>query len=96
MFSVKKLVRELGIEPAVAAQIRDVMRNNKDIQKAMDVIDGLLDTYGIEVLYSNGGWRPRAAYCNNGETYRTTVLYDLDKDKYRLISWGDYAVAHRL
>lgn len=57
----------------------------------MHAIDALLGTHGTEALWGKDSCTiPAAEYCNNGDTYALTILYDYVKGCYRLTSWGDF------
>ena len=57
----------------------------------MRAIDVVLDTCGTEAIWgSQSCTMPVAEYCNSGDTYATTILYDYDRRCYCLTSWGDW------
>jgi hypothetical protein len=50
-----------------------------------------LEGYGTEVIPPNfAPPNPDAAYINLGDTYTTTLLYDYQRDKWIITSWGDW------
>lgn len=58
----------------------------------MHAIDRILGTHGVEPLgpiaMSSG---PPFEYCNAGDTYAVTLVFDRDRDKLIISSWGDIA-----
>jgi hypothetical protein len=81
------------------ADVRDLVLGKLDpydfdIELVMEIIDSLLDGYGVESII--GRWHNRyyhdtqALYVNFGDTYDMTVLYDCEEDKFILTSWGDW------
>jgi hypothetical protein len=56
----------------------------------MRAIDAVLETCGTEAIWGTSCTVPAAEYCNAGDTYAPTILYDYVASKYRLISWGDF------
>lgn len=55
----------------------------------MHAIDGVLETCGTEAIWSNRSCtRPVAEYCNTGDSYAATVLYDYMSETYKITSWG--------
>jgi hypothetical protein len=60
--------------------------------KALKILDVLLDGFGVEYIASSNDTcfdYYGIEYINTGDTYSTTILYDRDKDKMFLCSWGD-------
>jgi hypothetical protein len=59
---------------------------------ALHAIDLALGTHGVEALgpvdMRSG---PPYEYCNAGDTYSTTIVYDRDRDRLIVASWGDIA-----
>lgn len=57
----------------------------------MLAIDAVLGTFGTEAIWGESSCtRPVAEYCNTGDTYAPTVLYDYMAGRYRLTTMGDY------
>jgi hypothetical protein len=57
----------------------------------MRAIDVVLETCGTEAIWgSSSCTQPVAEYCNAGDTYAATILYDYVAGKYRITSWGDW------
>jgi len=55
----------------------------------MTEANGLLDGHGVEHLRSRNG-KAEAYYVNRGDTYSTTILLDIGKDRIWVTSWGDW------
>lgn len=61
----------------------------------MTVVDDLLGTCGIEGIRAEGEWDNYrgdfvAQYCNNGQSYDATILYDDEREVFYVTSWADY------
>jgi len=96
--SIKRLTESLNITREQAKLVRASIHNaNLDgmsIQTAMDIIDKALETHGVEVIRQEDIWNKfwcdaRYVYCNTGETYCPTIVYDVDIEQFLLTSWGD-------
>lgn len=57
----------------------------------MEKINSLLDGYGVEVI--RGDSYAVAEYINMGDTYNTTLLYDVNEDEFYVTTWGDWVEA---
>lgn len=56
----------------------------------MHAIDQVIGTCGTEAIFgADGCTMPVLEYCNTGDSYATTIMYDYVAGKYRLTSWGD-------
>jgi hypothetical protein len=54
-------------------------------------INEALEGYDIEAIPPNFNPPiPDAVYVNLGDTYTTTLLYDYNRDKWIITSWGDW------
>ena len=62
---------------------------------ALHAIDRLLGTYGVETIdpvnTDNMFTGPRFEYCNAGDTYATTLIYDRDNDRLFIGCMGNIA-----
>ena len=64
--------------------------------RRMTALNEILEGYGIEAVWNEGEGPndcisdPRAEYINMGDTYTTTILFDFQKGKYFLTTWGDF------
>lgn len=62
------------------------------------ILDGANDTlegFGVEALRSDGAWDRYwgdvvALYVNNGDTYTETLIYEVESDRFRIMSMGDW------
>jgi hypothetical protein len=90
--SITTLQRIKDVTPEDAERIRHVMRKYH-FANAMQRIDSIINTCGVEYLTDKNG-RLRVAYCNAGDTYATTVCYNLETSSYSVRCWGDWVEAH--
>jgi hypothetical protein len=65
------------------------------IYSLMTVVDDLLGTYGIECIRATEEWDRFhgdvvAEYCNNGQSYDATILYDTERMVFYVTSWADW------
>jgi hypothetical protein len=58
------------------------------IQLVMHVVNDLLGTHGVEYIRANGD--AVADYCNTGDGYNWTVLYDIERGVFYVTSWADW------
>ncbi len=76
-------------------KIRKILENYCDSpRKTLSRIDKILETCGVEYLEDNrdkGNFSENYGilYCNTGDTYATTILYDYDRGNYYISCWGD-------
>ena len=68
---------------------------NEEISNLLDIFNENLGGYGVEVLRSSDFRKSYwgdiiALYVNMGETYETTILYDIDNEEFIKTSWGDF------
>ena len=63
---------------------------------ALHAINEHLGTYGVEGLGPprSGDYAPPYEYLNAGDSYAATLVYDRDKDRLFVGSWGDVAEQH--
>jgi hypothetical protein len=76
-----------------------------DVDRALEVAEAGMrkrqrgGTFGIEPLRDPDGGLDRywgdvvALYVNTGDTYSTTIVYDVERDKFYVTSWGDWVEA---
>lgn len=98
--SVKTISSRLGGHPGLAMQIRASMEtvtysfhgaNASEVFNAMQHIDKLLETHGVEYLtptMGHCGWRG-VDYCNAGDPYHCTVMFDWQTERFLVGNWGD-------
>ena len=81
--------------PAVEQWARQCYNTPKDGPEVrMLALDALIGTHGTEAIWGSDPLAPVAEYCNAGDTYDTTILYDYTRGRYVLTSWGDWVEAH--
>ena len=62
----------------------------------MKACDEILETCGVESIESKTylvddyNLYIVATYCNTGDTYAATILFETEGEKFRLTSWGDW------
>ena len=89
------------IEPesfkSVEKWVSDCYNQPHDIELILKACNEALETHGIESITPTEGehismyWgNCVASYCNTGDTYCPTVLYDTKAGFFRFISWGDF------
>ena len=91
--SVKTITRiewldKIGDPDSIAHKVRHIMENMEP-NRAMDELDRLLETFGVEYIHAGHNQKsPALFYLNTGDPYTTTVLLFRGKD-FRIGSWGD-------
>ena len=83
-----RYVRSLHSDPYALADLADHV--------ALHAINEHLGTYGVEGLGPprSGDYAPPYEYLNAGDTYSTTLIYDRDRDRLFVGSWGDLVEKH--
>lgn len=62
-----------------------------DPETIMHAINATIGAYGTEAIFdADGSVQPVAEYCNTGDTYNATILYDYVAGRYRLTTMGDF------
>lgn len=83
------------------ARLRQAMENagsnGRAVSESMQAIDGLLGTHGVECI-RGADWHPfwgdvTALYCNTGDAYDTTLLYDTRAGTFHVTSYGAWVEA---
>ncbi len=68
------------------------------IEVALDEVSTLMGAYDFEVIRGNSHdsfWMDGVlAYVNRGDTYDTTVVYDINEDRFRIMSYGAWVETH--
>lgn len=64
-------------------------------EQVMCALNEVLKGYGVEMLVDKRD-KVRAEYVNMGDTYLPTVLYDLKRGRFEVMSWGDFVEENNL
>lgn len=73
----------------------------RKVEAKMAAFDAILDTCGVEAIDAaaigdddvdwDSFWCDTVAlYCNAGDTYASTILWDRDAGRFRITTWGDW------
>lgn len=79
--------RELS--PACDRWVRQCHNDPSHVEQVMCAADEWLGTYGVEAIFGDSVTEPRFSYCNTGDTYALTLIYDHSKGRYLVSSYGD-------
>lgn len=79
----------------VAKWVAQCFNRPSDTELIMAACDEVLDTCGVEAIRSEQEWdrfwgSTVAVYCNNGQSYDPTVLYDTERGVFYITSTGDW------
>lgn len=98
-FTAEDLVREFrDLDEDGAAEIMTLIAdatNGRAASSALQKIDKLLENHGVEAIRSESEndryfGDSIALYSNNGDTYATTILYDIGSGTFQLTTYGDW------
>jgi len=93
--SAQRMAKDLNIDGKYAWEIKRLM-DKSDADKTMEHANYVMMAFGVEPVHDenaqvNQYWQNTIAlYVNRGDTYDTTLLYDTDKDRFYITSWGDW------
>jgi hypothetical protein len=73
--SIKKLMQIKDVTEKEAKKIKQVWRTVGNRKNAREMIDKILQTYGVEYLGQNKRNSEHVYYCNTGDTYATTIIF---------------------
>lgn len=75
---------------ACDAWVRQCYNEPSRIEQIMCAANDLLGMHGCEAIFSDSDnqW-PVLEYCNAGDTYTTTLVYDYTKSRFMVASYGD-------
>jgi hypothetical protein len=93
--SVKRLAEGLGLLPAKAKTLKEKM-DTGSVEDALAFADKAMNGLGVEYIASSEDTMRTPDgldYVNMGDTYDTTLVYDHNKGKYLITSWGDVVEA---
>ena len=85
--SVARMVKVLGITKEQATALKSMMEDGY-IKRTLTRAGEMLDGFGVEYLVPDNGAQP-VAYVNMGDTYNTTLMFDHEKNRFLIGSWGD-------
>jgi len=86
----KRNLRErLNLSPEVAKHVYGLVKRSEDHEQTMVAIDIALDTCGVEVLRDEDDRDVWLSYCNTGDSYGTTIVFDHENETFRISSWAD-------
>ena len=96
--SVDTIEKTLKVDRSVARSVKDAMvgaETGKQVSGAMEVINYLIQGHGVEVIrgseWHSHYWQDIAIeYVNKGDTYKPTILYDVEKERFECIPWGNW------
>lgn len=74
--------------PETEQWVRDCYNMPYADELIMHAIDATIETFGVESAGGNGECY-HFDYCNAGDTYATTVIYDRQSGEYMIGCWGD-------
>lgn len=84
------------IYESVQKRIRECFHRPNDVDLMLTACDELLGTCGVESLRVPGEHVDSyygefvAEYCNTGQSYAGTVLFDTDREVFYVTSWADF------
>lgn len=84
----KKESKDLLVRLA-SASYANGWRASKMLEEIEKIIDPTYQMFGVEVIYEKDNWTPAYYYLNAGDTYKATILCDLNTGKFIISSWGD-------
>jgi hypothetical protein len=95
---VKSVIKEQKEFDTIEKMVKMANKHNlknEEVSNLMDIFNEKLGGYGVEVLRSSDFRKSYwgdiiALYVNMGETYETTILYDIDNEEFIKTSWGDF------
>lgn len=78
----EKAAHELGITP----------KYNSRVQNILEIANKLMNEFGVEYIAHREDSHRGAfglEYVNTGDTYKTTLIYNLESGRFLISSWGD-------
>jgi hypothetical protein len=100
------LERDIAKELARILKETEDCSDVREVDKAMDAAEAAMrqekggGTFGTEPIRDpdkglDNYWGDTVAlYVNTGDTYNTTVVYDVERDLFYVTSWGDWLEAY--
>lgn len=80
------------------AALVDWWDRKADTDDVLKTANKILGGHGVEAVRAEGAWDSYyvdivALYVNMGDTYVATLIYDIDKNRWWITSWGDWLEA---
>jgi len=94
--SLDTLMDVLDIMPERAKRLKAMMGGFASVDDVLNVANGYMSGYGVAYAPSTqdaAKGRNGLSYVNMGNTYSATLVYDHDKGRYLVSSWGDIVEA---
>ena len=105
--SLKTIKSKLDIQDSKAKRIKRIMiacsgNNPKQTSRGIELINKVLNCYGVETIFGrwNKGWNSsyycdiQAEFCNNGDSYLDTVIFDAETERFQIQSTGTWTERH--
>jgi len=83
----------------IARMIASAGRSGRKAEAVLEEVNKLIDGHGVEALRDENAQDSYygdtiATYVNMGDTYETTLLYDVREHTFHVTSWGDWYEAY--
>jgi len=94
MIKKKELIETFG--SVIGEKIFNVLESDVSVDTKLEYCNQYLNGYGIEPITGEFTWVNHyyqniiALYVNLGDTYTTTIVYDTERGKFLISSWGDF------
>lgn len=87
--------------PAIERWVRQCYHRPRQGELIMEALNAVLEGYGVEAIRDENAWDSYhgdiiATYVNMGDPYTSTVLYDVENDRYLTTTWGDFVEEREL
>ena len=76
--------------PVTQAWIASCYSRPARIERIMSCINEVIGAHGCEAIWGSSVTQPIAEYCNSGDTYATTILFNYQTDVFSITSLGDF------
>jgi hypothetical protein len=93
--NAKNIQEWLGLDAPAAKYLASVVKNENDPDVTLEAANTLMNAHGIEAIrgdyhVDNYYYDIVALYVNTGDTYNGTLLYETDKDRFLVTTFGDW------
>jgi hypothetical protein len=97
--NAKNIQEWLGLDAQESKHLASVVKNENDPDVTLQLADKLMNANGIEAIrgdyhVDNYYYDIVALYVNTGDTYNGTLLYETEKDRFLVTSYGDWVEAN--